>query len=157
MIEVLVTIVVLSIGLLGLAALQSRGQQFNHAAHVRTQATILAHDVMEKIRINKVFAKNDVASGAGLGKGYVANSKPGTMPDCVNADCTAAQIRDYDLYIWYDRLAATLPSGSGTITADISVASVVRYTVSITWSLRDNESDVGVETTKRTLSWMVQL
>jgi len=157
MIEVLVTIVILSLGLLGLAALQTRGQQFNHAANIRTHATILAYDIMEKIRINKTFARNDVLAGTGSGKGYVTNGKPANVPDCIAGACSVEQMRSYDLGRWYDRLAVTLPQGTGRISADNSLDPVIRYTITITWALRDNEQDVGVETTHRSLSWMVQL
>ena len=43
-VEVLVALFVLSIGLLGLAALQAQGLRFNHDAYVRTQATNAAYD-----------------------------------------------------------------------------------------------------------------
>ncbi len=164
MIEILVTIVILSLGLLGLAALQSRGQQFNYAAHIRTQATLSAYDIMEKIRLNDTFAKNDVSGGASEGKGYVSKAKPANVPDCMNNSCDPGQLRHYDLGQWYDRLSETLPSGTGKISAEESTitvgtldVSIVRYTITITWSLRDNEQGVGNETTHRNLSWMLQL
>ena len=157
MIEVLVTIVILSLGLLGLAALQTRGQQFNHSANIRTHATMLAYDIMEKIRINKTFAKSDVLASTGIGKGYVVNSKPANIPDCIAGACSVEQMRNYDLGQWYDRLAVTLPQGTGQISADNSLNPIIRYTITIRWALRDNEQDVGVETTHRSLSWMVQL
>jgi len=157
MIEVLVTIMILAIGLLGLAALQSRGQQFNHAAYIRTHATLLAYDIMEKIRINEDFAQQDVAEGASNGKGYVAAVRPSSSLDCFAENCTPAQLRTHDLSEWYDRLSATLPAGSGQITADNSTTPIIGYTVTITWALRDNERNTGVETDKRSLSWQLQL
>ena len=52
LIEVLVALLVLSIGLLGLAALQAQGLRFNHDAYVRTQATNLAYDIVDRMRVN---------------------------------------------------------------------------------------------------------
>ena len=48
LIEVLVAMLVLAIGLLGLAALQAQGMRFNHDAYVRTSATNLASDIIDK-------------------------------------------------------------------------------------------------------------
>ena len=52
LIEVLVAVVVLSIGLLGLAGLQMTGLQTNHSAYLRSQATLLAYDLTDRIRAN---------------------------------------------------------------------------------------------------------
>jgi len=50
LVEVLVTIVVLSVGLLGLAGLQLRGIQVNQGAAMRSQAAILAEDLADRMR-----------------------------------------------------------------------------------------------------------
>jgi len=50
--EVLVAMLILTIGLMGVAGLQIRAQQFNYTAYFRSQATFLANDLMERIRIN---------------------------------------------------------------------------------------------------------
>ena len=50
MIEMLVALVILSVGLLGVAALQTRGQQFNYEAYIHTQATFLAYDLTDRMR-----------------------------------------------------------------------------------------------------------
>ena len=50
LVEVMVAVLVLSVGLLGFAALQSRGLRLNHDALIRTQATFLANDMMDRMR-----------------------------------------------------------------------------------------------------------
>ena len=52
MIEVLVTLLVLSIGLLGLAAMQVRSIKNTHSAYLRSQATYLAYDMLDRMRAN---------------------------------------------------------------------------------------------------------
>lgn len=56
LIEVLVAIVVLSIGLLGLAGLQMTGLQSNHSAYLRSQATLLAYDLSDRMRVQRQAA-----------------------------------------------------------------------------------------------------
>lgn len=100
LIEVLVAMLVLAIGLLGLAALQAQGLRFNHDAYVRTQATNLAYDIIDRIRTNR----------ANVGS-YTAGD-PGGL--CSTTDADASN----DLTCWYDALAAALPGGSGVIAAN---------------------------------------
>ncbi len=56
LVEVLVALLVLSIGLLGLAGLQTRGLRDNHGAYLRTQATFSAKDLVDRIRANRPAA-----------------------------------------------------------------------------------------------------
>ncbi len=60
LIEVLVSVVVLAIGLLGMAGMQTQSLKGNHSAHLRSQATLLAADVADRIR-----ARADTAIAAG--------------------------------------------------------------------------------------------
>src|SRR5690606_3184429 len=53
LIEVLVTVIVLAIGLLGLAALQFSGLRYTHSAYQRSQATILTNDIIDRMRVNR--------------------------------------------------------------------------------------------------------
>lgn len=58
LIEVLVAIVVLSVGLLGLAGLQMTGLKSNHSAYLRSQATLLAYDLSDRMRTQRQAALN---------------------------------------------------------------------------------------------------
>jgi len=53
LIEVLITVVILSIGLLGMAGIQIQGLRGTTSSTVRSQATILANDIAERIRMNQ--------------------------------------------------------------------------------------------------------
>ena len=110
LIEVLVALLVLSIGLLGLAALQVQGLRFNHDALIRTQATNLAYDIVDRMRANRA----NVAA-------YTA-ADPGGACDPLAAGAAM------DLTCWYDDLAATLPGGDGVI-ADNATANFFDITV----------------------------
>lgn len=111
-IEVLIALLVLAIGLLGLAALQAQGLRFNHDAYVRTQATNLAYDIVDRMRASRA----NVA-------GYTA-ADPGLACDPLVASV------DMDLSCWYDSLAGTLPGGAGLITAN---ATANFYDISVGW------------------------
>lgn len=148
MLEMLIAVLILSVGLLGIAALQTRGQQLNNAAYVRTQANLLAYEITEKIRANATYARNSA------GGGYKLAGKPGT-PDvlCHQTICTPAQLAAYDLWLWYQQLERALPDGKAVITAEAVDGGLhTQYSVQITWGLRDSEQESASETTK-TLTW----
>jgi len=52
LIEVLIAVLVLGIGLLGVAGLQSVALSMNQGSYVRTQATVLARDIADRMRAN---------------------------------------------------------------------------------------------------------
>lgn len=106
LIEVLVALVVLSVGLLGLAALQSTATQFNASAYIRSQATILAYDIADRIRANRQAALD----------GAYTSAYPGTN-DCTNG-ALAGTVAQQDLGAWRRALACSLPSGNGAIRFD---------------------------------------
>ena len=100
LIEVLITIVVLSIGLLGLAGLQATGTKFNHSAYMRSQATNLAYDMADRMRANRAAA---------LANAYVL--------DADDPPPAGAEVAQLDLQQWRAELAARLPAGAGGVTA----------------------------------------
>ncbi len=92
MIEILVTMVVLAIGLLGIAGMQAYGMRNNHAAYTKTQATNLAIDMADRIRANPNGIDN-----------YANFDTNGTIPNdpaCITTGCTPAELADYDKLEW---------------------------------------------------------
>jgi type IV pilus assembly protein PilV len=154
LIEVLVALAVLSLGLLGIAALQTRGQQFTQESYFVTQATVLANQIMDRIRLNANYARTNFTSGSG---GYVASAAPSAGSNCATTACSDADARSYDLFTWYDALAANLPNGTGTITG-ATVNNRVRYTITIIWSPTDfMRDDPDTEDAVRTRTWVLDL
>ena len=58
LLEVLVALVILSVGLLGLARMQSTGLRQNNSAYFHSQATTLAYAILDRIRVNLDAAEN---------------------------------------------------------------------------------------------------
>lgn len=103
LIEVLVTIVILSVGLLGLAGMHFQGLKNNQSSYFRSQATILAYtalDVMRANRANAIDGDYDIALGT--------------------AAPTGSSTSDIDLVYWKNALQGSLPSGDGAIDCDTS-------------------------------------
>jgi type IV pilus assembly protein PilV len=138
MLELLVSLVILSVGLLGVAMLQTKGQQFNHMSYLYTQANYLAYDVMDRIRANGTIAKT----------GQYAKGLPAELSsDCTKSTCSAGQMVDFDLYSWKVLLERTLPGGEALISW-----SAPNYTISIKWL--NEQKDEG---NKNVQSWILTL
>ena len=93
MIDVLVAMVVLSIGLLGLAGLQATGLRYNHGAYLSTQATLQAYDMADRMRANMAGVDNgDYDSISGVIAPPV---------NCALANCSSSSdMAKYDAYQW---------------------------------------------------------
>lgn len=112
LIEILVTVVVLSVGLLGLAGLQAAALKFNSTAYQRSQATVLIYDMIERIRANPDQKSRDDYLDCILGKA------------CVDPTALA------DIQAWQNAIIATLP---GAVIDDPITLSGGVYNIKITW------------------------
>jgi type IV pilus assembly protein PilV len=129
-VEVLVSLVILSIGLLGIAKLVLYSAHSNDSAYLRSQATQLAYEILDNMRANP--------TAVGLGSYNTPLSAAASSPGytCVDATCPPANLALYDIYIWKSRLAAgatngALPSGQGSVT--VSGGTPLVATIVVQW------------------------
>jgi len=112
MLEVLIALLIFSLGLLGVAALLTVSVRTNHSAYLRTQATFLAQGMAERMRANPLGLWNSSyqlnASGATITPAAAVTT--GTIQDCSSASCTYAQVATRDLQFWQNQLNIFLPS-----------------------------------------------
>lgn len=130
LIEVMVTVLILSTSLLGLAALQNRSLQYNHSAYLRSQANILAYDLLDRIRINRKNANDydlDIDSNAVTGAGLIGT----------------------DLNEWRTNLSRALPGGAGGVACnDDGICTVtIRWEEQEGTDADDNDADTRATTT----------
>ena len=140
LIEVLVAVIVMSVGLVGLAALQTLSLKNNHSAYLRTQATFLVYDMVDRMRANLIEAQ------AGS---YVTSlgTAPSGTTNCQASACTSADLATFDVNEWkcllgnWDSqntcsttlsMVGMLPAGDGSVTRTGNI-----HTVSIRWNDRD--------------------
>jgi type IV pilus assembly protein PilV len=143
MVEVLVALLVLSIGLLGLAALQTTSLQYNTGSYFRTQATFLAYDIIDRMRANSTA----IVDADGNGYDQPTSSAVTITVNCDSSSCTSAELATYDVKKWYDRAVAMLPNATVT-PPTININSTRAATITIRWMERD---------LSMSQSWVVQL
>lgn len=112
LIEVLIAVLVLGIGLLGVAGLQSVALSMNQGSYVRTQATVLARDISDRMRANRQAAIDgayDMSAGASATEQSACETASG---------CNPAALAGHDLYRWTQAVAVTLPNGEAHVCVD---------------------------------------
>lgn len=126
-IEVLVAMVILSIGVLGLGVLQLAAMQNTQGGYLRSQATILAYDIIDSMRAD-IPAVTD-----GDYRITFADATPVAV-DCYGlaANCTNRQMAISDLNRWRTVLGNYLPAGSGQVNT-VDLGTTTQVTVTVTW------------------------
>lgn len=119
LLEVLVAVLVLAIGLLGLAGLMASSVRNNQSAYQRTQATWLAYDIVDRMRVNRAAA---------LASSY--DTALGTPATCAANPSLSGAMAAQDLTDWKNSLACVLPVGDGSVV----VAADRTVTVTVQWN-----------------------
>ncbi len=107
MIEVLITLFVLAVGLLGMIGLQSRSQRAELESYQRGQALVLIQDIVDRMNANRIAAKNQGYVTAGVGGGGALS------------DCSGLAGAPFDLCDWGNELigAGEVAAGGNCSTA----------------------------------------
>lgn len=114
LLEVLISVLILSIGLLGLAALQASSLKANHGAYQKSQATYLAYDIVDRMRANRPEAINGTYNLLLTDTGLSGSTLAVT-----------------DVNTWLTNVAGLIPSGDGSI----ACTAAGRCTVVVTWNI----------------------
>ncbi len=123
LVEVLVAVVVLSIGLLGLAQLQMTTLRQTQSALLRSHATLLGYDLTDRMRANTAgviagyYNQSLVGDHQGDHDCSVVDAS-GTETNANPADCSPQELAENDLLEWAKTVARELPSGQGIVCLD---------------------------------------
>jgi type IV pilus assembly protein PilV len=143
MIEVLVTLLIISLALLGTAGLQAYSMRLNQGGQFRSLAVFLAADLAERMEANKAAATaGSYVVTSTTGAAYLAGAAA-TSSACVTGACSAAALATYDLSQWQSAVAATLPQSSWSIALTQSASGTQTrsdYTVTIGWVDRSSNT-----------------
>ena len=134
LIEVLIALVILSVGLLGIAAMVSVSLKAKDSSYMQTQATSLAQNILDRMRANHGAAETGNYNTS-FSTTYLS------PPACVGSGitCSPAQMATFDLADWKADIANTLPSFSSGTSAQgeittVAVAQMTQVTISIRWN-----------------------
>jgi len=130
LIEVLVSVLVLAVGLLGVAATQMMSLKNSNGSNQRYMAALAAQEIVERMRANPSGLEQGSYDGTETGGGTLSNN-------CTSS-CTVTQLASLDLYEWGQLLKTNLPSGQGVISRSGN-----EVTVTITWLQQHTGENYG--------------
>ncbi|WP_297574827.1 type IV pilus modification protein PilV [uncultured Deefgea sp.] len=161
LIEVMVSVMILGLGLLGLAALQTRSVMMNQSSYYRSIAADLAAELSDRIRANRTpfLASSDADSPVALPPDFSKCVQNSSNND--NIDC-AAQSSGIESYLvsaemtnWNQFLRSQLPGATFTLVQAAGQSTgFYRYTLEISWI--DNRSASSVASKTATYSTVIE-
>lgn len=127
LIEMMVAVLVLSIGLLGIAGLQTATAKYKVNTWARSSVSTLLADLSERVRINPEEAGTSfAAAGVTSPSSYVVNDNWNTQQaaaltiskNCETTACTTSERATFDLLAWRNKLRTSMPQGAALVSGD---------------------------------------
>lgn len=121
LVEVLIALIIMSVGMLGIASLYVQSMQAGRTSLFRHNAVTLAGDVADRIRANRT-----------AGAAYEAPN--GADNNCIDGgtNCSAPQMAAQDILVWQQQAANSLPNGAVNVVFNNAVVPPT-YTIAVTW------------------------
>jgi type IV pilus assembly protein PilV len=138
MIEVLVTMLIISLALLGTMGLQTYALRVNQGGQFRSQAVFLVADLAERMEANRLAA---ITANNGYLVKTASNTVKTSSADC-SAACTKDQLADWDMAQWTSLVSTTLPQSMWTITQQVA-GNPSTYTINVSWVDREENITYG--------------
>jgi type IV pilus assembly protein PilV len=131
LVEVLIALIIMSVGMLGIAGLYVQSMQAGRTALFRHHAVTLAGDVADRIRANP--------------RAGIAYAGGGADNNCVGAgiDCDAGQMASNDIFLWNQQAGESLPNGNVIINFDDTVIPP-SYTIAVGWDEPGEQLDYTI-------------
>lgn len=134
LIEVLISIFVLAVGLLGLASLQVNAMKFEKSSSQRAEASQATYDLSERMRANFVDQATTALTYSYLTNYATSHAAAHSPPNTCNvADCTTEMIAANDMAEWLRSLQRRISGGTGYV-AVVPGASVLTFDIAIMWN-----------------------
>jgi len=155
LVEVLISIVILAIGVIGAAGMQLAAVRATQQTAYQTFASHLAAEMGDAVRAGERWASMNASTDPYIGANFDVLLASEPMPparSCYSEACTAAEFAAFEIYEWKERLREAVPGGQFLICRDTSPWSSGEN--ALTWECRDGESDTAPIVVK--LGWQVK-
>ena len=137
LIEALVAFLILSVGMLGIASLQTMSLKSGHTAALRTVAVMKVEEILESMRSNPTALINYSAGTADMGTDNGCSETT-----IAAANCTPTQLAVDEIFRWKNSLIEALPNNAATtasvvVTPPVAPQTMTTVIVTVNWSERD--------------------
>ncbi len=122
LVEVLIALIIMSVGMLGIAGLYVHSMQAGRTSLFRHHAVTLAGDVADRIRANP--------------RALAAYALGGADNNCVagGIDCTPAAMAANDIFLWQQQAVDTLPTGAVAVIFTDNTPAPHTYAITVSWT-----------------------
>ena len=140
LIEVMAALIIISVGLLGIAKMQALALASTGTARLRSLAAIEAASLAAAMHIDRAYWANVGTKTVTVTGTTIPDSTLGAVQSCTGSGgtrptpCTAAQMAAEDLQLWAKSAQAVLPNDSATITCNQTGVVPVTCTIQIQWA-----------------------
>ena len=144
LLEVLVSVIILAVGMLGIASMLLVSSQANNSSYMKQQAIQTVYNIFDKVRANSQAAINGNYNVSNIGSTGLPTALTTPSVQCNAASCTPSQLATYDTWNWLSNDVARLPNGCGSITsAPSAIVGNTIITVTVQWDDSPAQSTVG--------------
>lgn len=147
LIEVLVALTIIAVALLGAAGIQLRAMQLGQGSLLRTQAILLADDLVERMEANKT-----ASTGSGLYVVAETSTAPATLPACTTS-CSATAMAALDLYQWQNLVPTLLPQSTWAVRQTVN-GNPSTYEITLKWVDSRGDPSGGANANSVTFSYV---
>lgn len=147
-IEILISIVILAIGVLGIEHMLLFSNKANNSSYTKQQAIQTVNTIFDKIRANAASATNGDYTISNIGTNGLPTTVSTPVAQCNSSTtCTATQLAKYDTWLWLTRDVARLPNGSASIATTLNpLTGNTNITVTVQWDDSPAAQVVGAGT-----------
>lgn len=145
LIEILISLVIMSVGMMGLAGLKMVSIKGTNSAHFRHESSLLMADLADRMRSNIDAVNNGTYEAE-----TAVNISAAPSPDCSETICSADELSEYDKYQIALKMSLAIPNSSLFITCPDSDCSTTvndvkkNHTIIINWKeKKDKSEDMG--------------
>ena len=135
LVEILVSVLVMGIGALGVASMQITGLKYSAGAQTRTQASLLASDMLDRIRANRLTAISTVLYNT---QGFQSSVSTPSV-NCYQSDCNGAALVAYDKWAWLNQVRTLLPNSQAQIVSEDINSDQRMFQITLRWRFIANE------------------
>ncbi|MDI1353085.1 MAG: type IV pilus modification protein PilV [bacterium] len=144
LLEVLISVIILSVSMLGIAGILIISSKANNSSYAKQQAVQLVYNIFEKMRTNSSAAINGDYNISNIGSNGLPTSVATPSVLCNSSVCTPTQLANYDTWQWLTSDVSRLPNGSASISTALSgVAGNTIVTITVQWDDSPAQTLIG--------------
>lgn len=144
--EVLIALIILAIGMLGIAKTLLIAHKSNSSNYMRQQAIQSAYDMLDRVSANRQAAINGSYNAGNLVSSGAPTQPSYPSANCATTTCSSTDMASYDTWYWLSSDVTQLPNGCGKVaTATSGVNTTV--TVTVQWDDSSTEQTLGIANT----------